>query len=365
MKVLLLANNVAGLISFRFEVVKAIIEQGHFITISAPFDERMAELKALGAKCVATEINRRSTNPVKDFMLMCHYVSLIKKERPNVVLSYTIKPNVYGGMACRLCGIPQIVNITGLGTAVENPSKLQKIVFLLYKIGLRKSKKIFFQNEENKRFCEKHNLTPDCGCLIPGSGVNLTRFQVTDYPNDDIVRFIFISRIMKRKGIEQYLAAAAVIRKEYFNTEFHIVGYCEDAYQERLKELNDNGTIIYHGMISDVRPFIANVHCTIHPTYYPEGMSNVLLESCASGRPIITTNRSGCREIVDNGINGFIVEQQNSEDLIAKIRKFLSLPFREKKNMGLAARKKVEKQFDRNIIVKAYLEAIDSFDKHL
>ena len=118
-------------------------------------------------------------------------------------------------------------------------------------------------------------------------------------------------------------------------------------------------------MISDVRPFIANVHCTIHPTYYPEGMSNVLLESCASGRPIITTNRSGCREIVDNGINGFIVEQQNSEDLIAKIRKFLSLPFREKKNMGLASRKKVEKQFDRNIIVKAYLEAIDSFDKYL
>lgn len=360
MKILLLANNIGGLISFRFEVVKAIIEQGHSITISAPFDKRMEELETLGVKCIATKIDRRSTNPVKDFMLICHYVNLIKKEKPNIVLSYTIKPNVYGGMACRLCGIPQIVNITGLGTAVENPSMLQRIVFVLYKIGLKNVKRVFFQNEENKRFCEKHKLTPDCGYLIPGSGVNLKHFQVKEYPNDDIVKFIFISRIMKQKGIEQYLDTAIAIRKEHPNTEFHILGYCEDAYQEKLKELNDNGTIIYHGMTSDVRPFISNVHCTIHPTYYPEGMSNVLLESCASGRPIITTNRSGCKEIVDDGINGFIVEQQNSEDLIAKVCRFLDLSFEEKKCMGLAARKKVEKQFDRNIIVKAYLEAIDS-----
>lgn len=360
MRILLLANNVAGLISFRFEVVKAIIEQGHFITISAPFDKRMNELEAIGAKCVTTEIDRRGTNPVKDFMLICHYVNLIRKEKPDVVLSYTIKPNVYGGMVCRLYGIPQIVNITGLGTAVEKTSRIQKIVFLLYKIGLRKSRRIFFQNEENKRFCEMHNLTPDCGSIIPGSGVNLIRFQLMDYPNDDTVKFIFISRIMKQKGIEQYLDTAIAIREEYPNTEFHILGYCEDAYQEKLKKLNNNKTIIYHGMTSDVRPFIANVHCIVHPTYYPEGMSNVLLESCASGRPVITTNRSGCKEIVDDGVNGFIVEQQNSEDLIGKVRKFLDLSFEEKKNMGIAARKKVEKQFDRNIIVKAYLEAIDS-----
>ena len=271
-----------------------------------------------------------------------------------MVLSYTIKPNVYGGMVCRLYGIPQIVNITGLGTAVEKTSRIQKIVFLLYKIGLRKSRRIFFQNEENKRFCEMHNLTPDCGSIIPGSGVNLIRFQLMDYPNDDTVKFIFISRIMKQKGIEQYLDTAIAIREEYPNTEFHILGYCEDAYQEKLKKLNNNKTIIYHGMTSDVRPFIANVHCIVHPTYYPEGMSNVLLESCASGRPVITTNRSGCKEIVDDGVNGFIVEQQNSEDLIGKVRKFLDLSFEEKKNMGIAARKKVEKQFDRNIIAVSY-----------
>ena len=145
---------------------------------------------------------------------------------------------------------------------------------------------------ENKRFCEMHNLTPDCGSIIPGSGVNLIRFQLMDYPNDDTVKFIFISRIMKQKGIEQYLDTAIAIREEYPNTEFHILGYCEDAYQEKLKKLNNNKTIIYHGMTSDVRPFIANVHCIVHPTYYPEGMSNVLLESCASGRPVITTNLS-------------------------------------------------------------------------
>lgn len=363
MKVLLLANNIGGLISFRLEVVKAIIKQGYSITISAPFDERMDKLKALGAKCVISEINRRSTNPIQDLMLLCHYLGLIKNEKPDVILSYTIKPNVYGGIACRLWGIPQVANITGLGTAVENPSKIQKVVFLLYKVGLKNAKRIFFQNEENKKFCEQHKLTPNCGYLIPGSGVNLTRFRLMDYLNNEVIRFIFISRIMKQKGIDQYLDAAVAIRKEYPDTEFHILGYCEDAYEEKLRQLHDWGIVIYHGATPDVRPFIANVHCVIHPTYYPEGMSNVLLESCAIGRPIITTNRSGCREIVDDGINGFIVEQQNSEDLITKVRQFLSLSFDEKRNMGLAARKKVEKQFDRNIIVKAYLEAIECFGK--
>lgn len=163
---------------------------------------------------------------------------------------------------------------------------------------------------------------------------------------------------MKQKGIDHYLDAARTIRKEYPDTEFHVLGFCEDAYESLLQELTENGTIIYHGLASDVRPYIMNVHCTIHPTYYPEGMSNVLLESCAMGRAVITTNRSGCRRIVDDGKNGFIVEQQNSQDLIEKVRKFISLSWEEKRNMGYAARKKVEHQFDRNIVVKAYLEAI-------
>lgn len=362
MKVLILANSIGGLISFRKEVVEAILKAGHEVTISAPYDARMKELEAIGAKCVDTEVGRRSTNPVKDFLLIINYVKLIKKEKSNLILSYTIKPNVYGGMACRLSSVPQIVNITGLGTAVENPSLLQKFIFLLYKIGLKKVKTVFFQNSANKEFCEKHNLIPDCGRLIPGSGVNLTRFTAEDYPVGDKIKFLFISRIMKSKGIEQYIDAAIAIRREYPNTEFHILGFCEDTYENKLKYLNDNKIVVYHGLQKDVRPFIKNVHCLIHPSFYPEGMSNVLLESCAIGRPVITTNRAGCREIVDDGVTGFIVEQQNSQDMIEKVFKFIALPWEQKRDMGLAARKKVEQEFDRNIVVRAYLEAINEID---
>lgn len=358
MKVLLLTNNIGGLLSFRSEVVEAIIKEGWRITISAPFDKRKSKLIDMGSTYVETPIDRRSTNPIKDFVLIRHYIKLIKREKPDIVLTYTIKPNVYGGMACRLCSVPQVVNITGLGTAVETPSLLQKFIFCLYRVSLKKVQRVFFQNQENKNFCLKHKLTPNCSYLVPGSGVNLTRFVQQEYPKSDKVKFIFISRIMKQKGIDHYLDAARTIRKEYPDTEFHVLGFCEDAYESLLQELTENGTIIYHGLASDVRPYIMNVHCTIHPTYYPEGMSNVLLESCAMGRAVITTNRSGCREIVDDGKNGFIVEQQNSQDLIEKVRKFISLSWEEKRNMGYAARKKVEHQFDRNIVVKAYLEAI-------
>lgn len=361
MKVLILTNNIGGLISFRKEVVQAIIKSGYKVIVSAPYDDRMKELEVIGAKCVGTEIDRRSTNPVKDFWLIVNYAKLIKQVKPNVVLSYTIKPNIYGGIACRLKGVPQIVNITGLGTAVENSSLLQKFIFLLYRIGLEKAKIVFFQNSENKEFCKKHNLTPDCVRLIPGSGVNLTNFTIEDYPLEDKIRFLFISRIMKSKGIELYIDAATEIRKKYPNTEFHILGFCEDAYEKRLTDLNSKGVVIYHGLQNDVRPFIKNAHCLIHPSFYPEGMSNVLLESCATGRPVITTNRAGCREIVDNGITGFLVEPQNSQDLIEKLLKFMALPWEQKRDMGLAARKKVEQEFDRNIVVRAYLEAIEEF----
>ena len=163
---------------------------------------------------------------------------------------------------------------------------------------------------------------------------------------------------MKEKGIDQYLEAAKFIRAKHPETRFHVCGNCTREYENILKEQNDNGTVIYHGRISDVVGMHRISCCTIHPTYYPEGMSNVLLESCACGRPIITTNRPGCKEIVENGVSGFLVKQQDSQDLIKIIEKFLSLNREERLKMGLAARQKVEKEFDRNIVIKKYLEAI-------
>jgi galacturonosyltransferase len=186
--------------------------------------------------------------------------------------------------------------------------------------------------------------------------VNLQRFSPLEYPGEETTEFVFISRIMKEKGADQYLEAAEYIREKYPNTRFHICGFCEQAYEQKLKDLHDKGIIIYHGMVRDVKQVIAKTHCTIHPTYYPEGLSNVLLESAACARALITTNRSGCREVIDNGINGFVVEQKNAQDLIEKIEAFLALPWEQKKAMGIAGRAKVEKEFDRQIVVEKYLQ---------
>lgn len=363
MKVLILTNYFLGLHSFRKEVVKAIRDAGHEVVISAPFDEKKAYFEEIGCELIDTQFNRKGTNPIKDLGLMIRYRKMLRQIKPDVVLSYTIKPNLYGGMACQLCHVPQIVNITGLGSAVENPGWLQKLTILLYKVGLRKAKTVFFQNKANKEFCELHKMVKGNKMLIPGSGVNLQYHTIQEYPKDGIIKFIFISRLLKEKGIEEYFGAAIRIKKQYPNTEFHIVGPCEDSYSERLDALQKDEIIIYHGLQPDVRPFIGAVHCTIHPSYYPEGMSNVLLESCAAGRPIITTNRPGCGEIIEDGRTGFLVNAKDVDNLVSVIERFIALPYQQKMQMGLNAREKVEKEFDRQIVVDAYLNELSKISK--
>lgn len=361
MKILILTNHYGGLYAFRKEVVKALIDVGHEIVISAPFEARKSYFEDIGCKLVDAQFDRKGKNPIKDVSLVLYYRKLMKNERPNVVLSYTIKPNIYGGMACQLCGIPQIANVTGLGSAVENPGFLQRLTILLYKIGLRKTKVTFFQNRANMEFCKGHKMVGGQQRLIPGSGVNLQQHIFQDYPSkEEPLRFIFISRLLREKGIEEYLMAAEIIKKKYPNTEFHILGTCEDDYEERIEKLQMEKVVVFHGKQADVRPYIGKSCCTVHPSFYPEGMSNVLLESCAAGRPIITTNRPGCGEIVEDGVNGFVVKQQDGSDVADKIEMFIKLPYDQKRLMGLASRKKVEREFDRRIVVEAYLNEINN-----
>lgn len=362
MQVLLLANNISGLISFRKEVVEAILRAGHKVIISAPYDERMSELDILGASCVVTEIDRRSTNPFTDIRLLISYKRLIKQVKPDVVLTYTIKPNIYGGVASRLAGVPQIANITGLGTAVENPGLIQKIIIALYKVGLKKTKKVFFQNNANRLFCISHHMVPDCTEVIPGSGVNLVKFQPLEYPPDDVIKFLYIGRLMTDKGTKELFSVARRIREQRKDVEFHIVGGCEDSFEDELKGHVANNILVFHGRQTDVRPFIEQSHCLIHPSYH-EGMSNVILESCASARPIITTFANGCKDAVDNGVNGLLAKVKDADDLFLKVEEFLSLPWNKKKEMGLAARAKVEHEFDRNIVVNKYLNEIEQLKK--
>ncbi|WHY00419.1 glycosyltransferase family 4 protein [Neobacillus sp. DY30] len=362
MKILILANFGMGLYNFRKELIEELINNNNEVYISLPNDEYVPKLKSLGCKFIDTPVSRRGTNPITDFKLLMNYKRIISSIKPNVVLTYTIKPNVYGGLACRMSNVTCIANITGLGTAVENGGYLQKITMLLYRISLKKAKCVFFQNKENEELFIKKKIVNGKHKIIPGSGVNLNHYSLLDYPLEKSINFLFISRVMKEKGIDQYLDAATFIKRKYPNTVFNIVGFCEDTYEEKLKDMQDKGIIKYHGKQSDVREFHKISHCTIHPTYYPEGMSNVLLESAACGRPIITTNRSGCREIVDDGVNGYVINQEDSEDLIQKIEKFLQLSYGYKKQMGLAGRKKVEKEFDRKIVVDNYLEQIENIE---
>jgi glycosyltransferase involved in cell wall biosynthesis len=357
-KVVLLSNHHAYTYNFRKEIIQRLIDEHYKVYVVLPYGEKVELLKGMGCEFIDLPLDRRGMNPVTDLKLLMNYHKIIKQIKPDAVLSYTVKPNIYGGIVCRLLNIPFFPNVTGLGSAVENDSLIQKVLLKMYKFSYKKAKCIFFQNDENQQFFQKKKIAIKTSRIIPGSGVNTQYFSLLPYPSDETIEFVFISRIMKEKGIDQYLESAEFIKKKYPNTRFHVLGFCEENYESRLQELESMGIINYHGMQNDVREFHKISHCTIHPTYYPEGMSNVLLESAASGRPVITTNRSGCREIVDNGVNGYIVKQQNSKDLIEKIERFISLDHDKRMEMGMAARRKVEKEFDRQIVVNAYLNEL-------
>jgi galacturonosyltransferase len=356
MKIMFIGNTDLSIYNYRYEFLVRLLKDGHSVTVVSPDGQFVPEMKKMGCEHFVVEMERRGTNPFKDYKVLRAYKRIIKQVKPDYVLTYTIKPNLYGAMACKSLKVSCIPNVTGLGTAVENKGWTQTVATFLYKIAFKKVQTIFFQNEENMKFFSDRNLYNEKHKLLPGSGVNLERFSVTEYPDDDTVNFVFVSRLMKEKGIDQYLDAAEYITEKYPNTRFHICGFCEDEYKDKLESITKSDKVVYHGMVKDMTTVLCDMHCTVHPTFYPEGLSNVLLESLACGRPIITTDRAGCREVVDDGINGYIVKQRDSADLIEKIEKFIALTNEERKDMGLAGRAKVEREFDRNIIIERYLK---------
>ena len=364
MVVLILANSAPGLLSFRQEVVQALLRNNCKVVVSVPNDSACKEIEQMGCNVIPTIIERHGKNPLKDIRLMRFYQQLIDKVSPNCVLTYTIKPNIYGGMAAVSRKVSYIVNITGLGTAVEHSGILQCITLLLYRFALRRVNCVFFQNEANRSFFAKYHIGIGKHRLIPGSGVNLSYFVPFPYPQEnEPIRFNFISRLMKQKGIEEYFAVARYFRGQRDDVEFHVLGGCEENYIGELEQLQREGIIIYHGQQKDVRPFIGQSQCLIHPTYYPEGMSNVILESAASARPVIATCRPGCMEAVDDGVTGFLFPERDTEALIDCVKRFLALSNDERKRMGLAARRKMEREFDRQMVVDAYVDEITKIGK--
>ncbi|WP_221175153.1 glycosyltransferase family 4 protein [Alteribacter keqinensis] len=361
MRVLVLANFGMGLFNFRKELLEELIRQGHEVYVSLPNDEYVPKLKELGCKYVETRVDRRGTNPINDMKLLYHYIKLIKSTIPDVVLTYTIKPNIYGGIACGITKTPYLTNVTGLGTAIENSGLIQKITLRLYRMGLRNSSCVFFQNEYNRSFFVENNIAKGKTRLIPGSGVNLEHHNFKDYPtNDKNIRFLFIGRIMKAKGIEELFQAAKKIKGIYPNVEFHLVGGSEEDYTKQLAELEQTGIIKYHGHQSDVHSFIKVSHGTILPSYH-EGTANVLLETAATGRPILASKVPGCIETFNPEITGLGFEARSVPSLVEAIRNFIKLPYPQKKLMGIKGRKKMEEEYDRKIVINAYLQEIGKF----
>lgn len=358
-KVLILANHESTIYNFRMELLNRLIEEGHEVHISIPEGEHVAEMQQLGCIIHDISIERHGMNPIKEIKLIGIYKKLFDEIKPDIVFSYTIKPNIYGSIAANSRKVRIVANVTGLGTAVENPGTKQKVLIALYKYAFKNTGKVFFQNEDNCKFFEKHGIKVKNQELLPGSGVNLNKFQLKEYPSDEIVRFSYNSRLMREKGIEEYLDAASKIKKKYPNTEFHICGFCEAEYDGAVQRYIEDGTVIYHGMISNMNEYLKDIHCVVHPSFYPEGLSNVLLESLAVGRPIITTDRAGCKEVVEDGINGYMIPQKDAKALYDAIDKFINLSFEEKKKMGLNGRAFVEKRYDRQIVINKYLKEID------
>ncbi|MDY3706235.1 glycosyltransferase family 4 protein [Vagococcus lutrae] len=364
-KILILVNHDLVIYNFRKELVEKLISEGYEVYVSSPNGKRIPELVDMGCKFIETNLNRHGKRPVEEIKLINFYKKMIREIQPLCVLTYTIKPNIYGAIAARKYDIPCIANITGLGTAVEYKSITQAVTVNLYKYAFRDIHTVFFQNQDNMDFFTDNSISnPKRYELLPGSGVNLNEFKYTEYPTNDRINFVFISRIMKEKGIDQYLETAKFIKSKYDNVEFHVCGFCEDKhYIDVLKENEEKNIIKYHGMVENIKNMIIKSHCIIHPTYYPEGMSNVLLESNACGRPVITTDRSGCREIVIDGENGYIVPEKNIEALIKSTESFLRKSYTEKAAMGYSGRKYVEENFDRNLVIDKYLLLIKRIEE--
>lgn len=365
--VALLTNNDDDIYCFRKELIEALLAHDYEVLISCPYGEKFELMEGIKYLYDNPEIDRRGTNVIADSKLLRHYRRLFKQYQPDVVLTYTAKPNVYGSIAANRLHIPVINNLTGIGS-VKNQSKPKKdLILRLFRRAYNKSSCVMFQNETNMKDALNNGLVKGDYMLIPGSGVNTERYPLQEYPDGgdgihgDPIVFNYIGRILKDKGIEDYIAAAKRIRKKYPATEFNLLGFIEPDeihYEKDLENLAKRGVVYYLGSQKHVVPFITRSHATIHPSIYGEGMSNVLLETASSGRPIITTDNPGCKETVQDEKTGFIYEGGNVDQLCACIERFLAMKNSERKEMGLLGREHVKENFSREIVIDAYLTKI-------
>ena len=358
MKILILANFDVGLYQFRRELISACLEE-HEVVLSLPDGDLVRPLEAVGCRFIDTPVDRRGINPVTDGKLFVRYLNLLRQEKPELVITYTIKPNIYGGMACRLLGIPYAVNITGLGTAFQKQGALRKLVTTLYRLALKGAKVVFFENRGNMQTLldEKIVRKERCICLN-GAGVNLEHYALAPYPAaDDPVRFLFIGRVMAEKGVDELFEVMRRLRRDGYDCTLDVLGHFEEHYEATIRQGEADGWLRYHGQQKDVRPFIENAHCFVLPSWH-EGMANTNLECAAMGRPLITSNIHGCMEAVEAGVSGMLCEPQNADSLYDAMKTFLSLGHVERTAMGQAGRRHMVEAFDKKKIVNETLKGL-------
>lgn len=356
MKILILTNHAPSLYNFRKELINKLLEKNEII-VSMPEDQYFDYFENIGCKMIKTKLSRRSLNPLKDIQLIFHYYKIIKDTNPDLIITYTIKPNIYGGVCARLLKVRYASNIPGLGSTFYN-TFLKALVTRMYRFALKKSEVVFFENVENKDFfIDNKIIRSNQSVLLNGAGVNLSDYSPLPYPQEKKTNFLFIARIMKEKGINELIEAAKMLYENGYIFELNILGEFEENYTNKFNELSQNNWFKYHGYQKNIIPYIRDSHCFVLPSWH-EGMANTNLESAACARPIITSNIHGCKEAVIDGVTGYLCEKQNINSLYEVMKKFIELPLAEKQEMGIESRNHIEKKFDKNIVVKNTLEAL-------
>lgn len=361
-KVAIITNLYNDVLHQRKEVIEGLVSSGYQVLVFCQGTEKLFSVFGNRIEYYEVPIDRRGKNPFHDMKMLLQYIKKLHLFKPNVILTYTTKPNIYGSMAARFFHIPYIMNVTGLGSIFNASGFIALMVTRLYAYSISQAGGVFFQNLENQKIFEQKNIHCNSSRVIPGSGVNIAVHRLEPYPQSDkIIRFLFVSRILKEKGIFVLIEAARVLKEQYPNLEFHVCGSCEKGYEKYIHRAHQDNVIIYHGPQDNIHQFMKNCHALVHPSFYPEGTSNVCLEAASTGRPVLTTDMPGCRNTVNDGESGLIFKPNDVSALIEAIKKFLLLSNEEKRIMGLVGRKKVKKEFNRQLIVDAYLKAIKQF----
>ena len=359
--VMIAANSSWNLENFRSGLIRELLREGHEVTTVSP-DTQELTIDGEVVHHRRWKLDRSGRNPVKELVRVSSFAAIVLQERPDVVLGFTIKPNLYGSIVGRLLGVPVVPNVTGLGTAFLSGRALRRSALLLYRAAFRRAPIVFFQNRDDQALFIRERLVREGQSrIVPGSGIDLASFRPSELPKD--TRFLMIARLLGDKGVREYVAAARLLRAKLPTASFSLLGELDPQNQSAIakQELDSwiaEGVIDYLGSVSDVRPFIDQSSAVVLPSYR-EGLPRTLLEGAAMGRPLIGADVPGCREVVREGVTGFLCEARNVESLVAAMEQFARITRDERALMGARARAMAEAEFDERLVHMAYVKAIN------